>query len=352
MSRYDVLVVGAGPAGSSAALEAAKAGSRVLMVEKRKEIGVPVQCAEYIPRLLLAESGVSTEVVSQKIESMITHLPDGETVETSSPGYILNRGAFDKALASIAEDKGAKIMTETLCVSKTGNEVHLKHGDKDIIVSPRVIIGADGPNSVIGKWIGSINTEFVSGLQCTLPLTAPQDFTEVFFDSKFIGGYGWLFPKGDMANVGIGIKSGSPNGTGRQLRTLLDNFIKELEGQGRVINNPVSLTAGPIPVGGPLDTVKENMLLVGDAAGHTDAITGGGITQAVMCGKMAGKAAARAIDKDDMSRLEAYEKEWRLIYSQTLQNALEKRRILESRWDELDDIITQCWVAFRGYYHD
>ncbi len=352
MSQYDVLVVGAGPAGSSAALEAAKAGCRVLMVEKRKEIGLPVQCAEYIPKMLLAESGVSTDVISQKIESMITHLPDGEIVETSSPGYILNRDAFDKALASNAKEKGAEIMTETLCVSKAGDEVYLRQGDKDIIVSPKVIVGADGPNSVVGKWIGSINTEFVSGLQCTLPLTAPQDFTEIFFDSKFIGGYGWLFPKRDVANVGIGIKSGSPNGTGRQLRALLDDFIKELEGQGKVKNSPVSLTAGPIPVGGPLNTVKENILLVGDAAGHTDAITGGGITQAVMCGKMAGKAAARAIDEDDLGRLKAYEKEWQMIYGQTLQNALEKRRILESRWDELDTVIKKCWVAFREYYHD
>ncbi len=103
-------------------------------------------------------------------------------------------------------------------------------------------------------------------------------------------------------------------------------------------------------MGGPLRTVKDNVILVGDAAGHTHPITGGGIPQAVVCGRMAGTAAARAALEDDMSNLDAYEIGWQNLFGQELDRAMERRRYMERGWDDLDRILPRCWVTFREYY--
>ena len=78
MHTYDILVVGAGPAGSSVALEAAKNGADVLLVEKKKNVGVPVQCAEYIPKLLLNEINISQKSVVQDVYGLKTYLLNDE----------------------------------------------------------------------------------------------------------------------------------------------------------------------------------------------------------------------------------------------------------------------------------
>ncbi|MBE9592273.1 MAG: FAD-dependent oxidoreductase, partial [Proteobacteria bacterium] len=114
MLNYDVLIVGAGPAGSSAALEAAKNGADVLLIEKKKIIGQPVQCAEFIPKLLLNEIEISHDSIAQRIKGMRTYLPDGEIVESCSPGCMLNRSVFDNELAMKAADKGADVRIDTL----------------------------------------------------------------------------------------------------------------------------------------------------------------------------------------------------------------------------------------------
>ncbi|MBI5001441.1 MAG: NAD(P)/FAD-dependent oxidoreductase [Euryarchaeota archaeon] len=349
MQRYDILVVGAGPAGSSAAREAAKAGCRVLMVEKKMRIGLPVQCAEYIARLLLAESRISSDSVIQGIDSMVTHLPDGGTAVTRSPGYMIDRAAFDRELAASAQDVGAEVLVNTRCVSRSDAGVLLKRGGEKIVVASRVIIGADGARSTVGEWMGSTNEDFITGLQYALPLKEPLENTEVYFRQELFGGYGWLFPKGGVANVGIGVKRRSVAGASESMQMMLDAFANQLESAGRVRNVPVSVTGGSIPVGGPLASVKGDMMLVGDAAGQTDAITGGGVPQAVICGRMAGKAAARAVLEDDTDILMDYEREWQGLYGRALRNALEKRHLLESRWGELESAIKKYWVAFEGH---
>ena len=98
--KYQVLVVGAGPAGSSAALAVATAGLRVGMVERRSAIGIPVQCAEYIPAPLMGEIDVGRDFVVQAIRGMRTFLPDGEITEMRAPGFTVARDLFDQVLAA------------------------------------------------------------------------------------------------------------------------------------------------------------------------------------------------------------------------------------------------------------
>ena len=113
---FDVLIVGAGPAGSCAARAAAEAGARVLMIEKRMKIGEPVQCAEFVPRLLAREVNIPSETIAQEIQGMTTFMPNGEILRKRTPGFIIDRAGFDKALAMDASKAGAKILTGTRAV--------------------------------------------------------------------------------------------------------------------------------------------------------------------------------------------------------------------------------------------
>src|SRR4030067_473413 len=107
--RCDLLIIGAGPAGSSGALKAAQEGAKVILIEQKKEIGVPVQCAEYIPVQLTTAIGLRDDLLVQEIHFMRTHLPNGEVKEIESLGYIINRDRFDQHLAKMAESGGAEI---------------------------------------------------------------------------------------------------------------------------------------------------------------------------------------------------------------------------------------------------
>ncbi len=224
--------------------------------------------------------------------------------------------------------------------------VYVRRGAQSEVVECTVLIGADGPYSTVGKWIGQSNTEFIDALQVEVALPDTQPFTHVYFDPLYLGGYGWLFPKGETANVGVGV-----NGRiGGDLRQALDHLLERLQIRKSAV---IGSTGGPIPVGGPVGRIRvDNVLLVGDAAGHTHPITGAGIFAAVVGGMLAGQAAARAIKTGDMSALDDYEREWEVMGS-PLRHALSKRRYLNQHWSSDPFVLTaalrRCWVAFKEY---
>jgi digeranylgeranylglycerophospholipid reductase len=346
----EILVIGAGPAGATAARAAAEAGCHVLMVERRTRVGMPVQCAEYIPAMLLGQLEVKRDFIAQKTEGMRTFLPGQEVHETRAPGYVIHRDRFDQALADGAVHAGAELHTGTraLSIDREGR-VTLKTKKQVVFkVQPRVIIGADGPRSTVGGWVNQINHHLLPGVQVTLPLSQPLTHTEIYFDPRIVGGYAWLFPKGDIANVGLGLTAAlSPP---RAARRLLDNFVARLVADRKVAAKPLAHAAGWIPAVPVRSAVCGNILLAGDAAGHTHPITGAGIFTAVSAGRMAGRWAARAIRDDDLTLLQKYDEEWQDLLGDTLQRAAERRHLMENNWADFDKIIKTCWVAYREYY--
>jgi digeranylgeranylglycerophospholipid reductase len=345
----DILIVGAGPAGSSAAAAAASRGVRVLAVERKRAIGEPVRCAEYIPRQLLGQLDLDRTFVVQSVERMRTFLPGGAVKETKAPGIMINRNGFDQALAEKAVRSGAEVMTGTTVVERKQGTVFLKRSDrKSFTVAPRIILGADGPFSLVGKWMGLKNRHLIPALQVKASLTRPMECTEVYFLPDIYGGYAWLFPKGQEANVGLGICQGSK--WSLPLKTTLDRFVHRLADEGKIKGDPHGLTAGWIPSEPVREVSADAMLLAGDAAGQTHPVTGAGIAQAVLCGRMAGKWAARAVLEDDLRLLREYDREWQDDYGEQLNRAFRKRQKLENGWDRLEEILPSCWVGFREYY--
>ena len=345
--RADVLVVGAGPAGCTAARIAAGKGARVLLVEKRPVIGLPVQCAEYVPIQIIDYVPLPERCIGQRIRKLHTHLPDGTTVETPAAGYVLDRAFFDKAQAVAARRAGVEMWTGARVTEQTDEGILVRRGGREVEVVCCVVVGADGPRSTVGGWIGQANEAFIDALQVELVLSEMVEATQVYFDSVYRGGYGWLFPKGETANVGVGVS----RALGGDPQQALDHLLVRLGiGSGDVVGR----TGGPVPSGGPVDSIREgNTLLVGDAAGHTHAVTGAGIFSAVVGGTLAGQAVGRAIETDDLSVLSEYESEWGAFLGGPLRHAVGKRQYLDLHWSddpgELSDVIRETWIAFKAY---
>jgi geranylgeranyl reductase family protein len=352
-ASYDIIVVGAGPAGSTAAREAARRGAKVLLIDRKQRIGLPVQCAELVSRWVFRHASLSPGSTIHPIETMITHLPGGATCEMKGPGYMLDRSLFDKELAASAVLAGAEISTGTKAIECSSEGVLIEGGGKKGWIQTKVIIGADGVHSTVAHLMEPSPLKTMVALQYEVVLFEPQSHVDVFFHPDYEGGYAWFFPKGRTANVGIGVL---PCKTSK-LPDLLNGFLNQLGRSGKPPRvEIVSKTSGSIPCEPRRQTVFENILLAGDAAGHAHPITGAGILNAVLAGQMAGKIAAEAIDGGDLQHLKTYEVEWREAFGKTLSYGASKRKILEENWNkpetDFESLIRKTWVGFKEYYKD
>jgi len=179
----------------------ARAGLSVLMIERRRRVGFPVQCAEYIPRILAGEVNAPEAAVAQRVGTLRTFIEGTLAAENEWPGVILNRVVFDRHLASAPSPRAPHCGPTARCPPwKTARCWWARGGSP-----PGVIVGADGPLSITARSMDCAHTEFVYGLQVEAPLVAPMQHTEAHFRPEFLAGYGWMFPKGTWANVGVAV---------------------------------------------------------------------------------------------------------------------------------------------------
>jgi len=350
----DVLVVGLGPAGGSAAAAAARAGLSVLAVERKQQVGVPVQCAEFIP-LPMGKYAQGTGVLTQRIAGMTTRLPSGAVETRDLPGLMIDRAAFDQALAQQAAAQGAELWLGCrllrLDLQRAIAHVATPAGEREIAY--RLLIAADGPHSAVAASLGLLPLETVYTRQYTVPLLQPQRNTEIWLSHDYPGGYAWLFPKGGCANLGVGADKRFTH----DLKQPLDALHRDLVGQGLAGESLLALTGGLIPVGGVrAQLVVDNVLFAGDAAGLTHPITGAGIAAAVASGELAGAAAARYVLDGTASALADYAAEIRAQYAPSLQRGMERRQWLNRYWHtegaREDAPHRKGWIAFPEYFKD
>ncbi|MDR0767252.1 MAG: NAD(P)/FAD-dependent oxidoreductase [Methanosarcinales archaeon] len=324
---YDVIVVGAGPAGSVAARFAAEGGASVLLIEKRQEIGDPVRCAEGIGAIDLNRFiDIEPRLVASQIKGATIYVPDGAPIkmrakdENQTYGYILERKIFDRALTERAAKAGADVYTKTTAtglIMKDGRVtgVKVKRLGVEKEIAANIVIGADGVESKVGRWAG-INTtlkpvELESGVQYLMTnVDVDEDNVEFFMGNQYApGGYVWIFPKGPgRANVGIGLL-GSKVKDGARPIDFLNAFIEKRFPEGKIIE----MNYGGIPVsGGLVDLYRAGLMLVGDAGHLSDPITGGGIKHGLWSGELAGLNAAQAVKEGDFSEksMKRYQKAW------------------------------------------
>ncbi len=365
--RVDLLVVGAGPAGSRAACSAADGGLATVLIDAKIRIGEQPHCGEFVPARLLSELDVEDSCIIQKVDSMeswVVDFPESapsavesrharldivKQVSTASPGYLIDRVRFDRDLARSAAERGAQVLAGARLqgirdgawiVSCKGNEYE---------IAPKIAIAADGASSSAAHILGLPRLPALHGLQVEVPLVTQRNSTIILLSKMFFGGYAWLFPKRNVANVGLGIDPGSA----LKPAVILDHLLRSLTESKLVRPGCLARYGGLIPVSGLRSSlVMGNIIFAGDAAGLTHPITGAGIPQAVFSGELAGMAAVSAVKSGNFSSLSNYETEIRGRYEGVLKHAVSKRQFMLQHWNSTSDfpeLLERTWIGFKGY---
>jgi digeranylgeranylglycerophospholipid reductase len=351
MRTVDLLVVGLGPGGGSAAGKAAAAGLDVLAIDRRSVIGEPVQCAEFIPNPM-GRYAPAYPVRVQSIAGMTSILPSGKAVASDFPGLMIDRAEFDRAIAREAANCGAELWTAARLTALDPERriATVRRDGLEQSVGYRALVAADGPHSTVAARLGLAPLDTVITRQYTVPLRRALDDTVVWLSDEYPGGYAWLFPRGEVANLGLGL---DPH-LEPDLKMPLERLHQRLVAQGQVGPEVLRRTGGAIPVGGPRERLHlDRIIFVGDAAGLTHPITGAGIAAAVISGEQAGTAAAAFLN-GDTAALAEYEEDMRDQFGPALSRAVQRRRDLRPLWHtpaaRQDATQRRGWIAFNEYF--
>ena len=320
MLTTDVLVVGAGPAGSVTARYAASKGVKVTIIERRPEIGVPVRCGEFMPSLEEINGMFPNACDNESLfdipsylrirETDAIRLTDPKMKATDIPftGYTTDRDRFDNYLASMAEEAGAEIIKKCAFHGIEDGVAKTSSGG----IKYKVIVGADGPGSRVSRSLGLPRPEEPYP---AVTAQAKGDFDPVvvmFFGGIAPGAYSWIIPKNGQANVGVGFSPKFASGT---LTEFFDKFVKKHDFE------IITRTEGKyVPSRGPVKrTYTDNGMTVGDAAGHVISVNGGGIPLAMIAGRICGNVAADNVIEG--RKLEEYQNEWMRVMLKPLKIA-------------------------------
>jgi digeranylgeranylglycerophospholipid reductase len=348
----DVLVVGAGPAGSSAARAAAEGGAHTIISDKRAEIGVPVQCAEAIGEYLIPylPFHLPAEQLIWKIDGMLFWAEDTYIEQKGGfwSGYAINRVHLDKWLASSAVKAGAELYLESELEELEFDETYLikkailktKYGLKEI--EPKAVIAADGVHSKVLNCLGFTDLEERCGEVLSFELHHVElhkpNFEQLYFGDFAPGGYAYIFPLSrKRANVGVGSLFQT-----ERLENCYEEFL-ELPAVKKQLKHSekVNEKSGWAPIRYFTDNWNYgNILLAGDAANQNFKPFVEGILPAIICGYLAGNTASNFVQKKGM--LDVYQKEIMDtigIFFLESNKILEALQLLNSRSNKKDTLL-------------
>lgn len=353
---YDVIVVGAGPAGSTVAYEVARHGFEVLLAEEHPQIGVPSHCTGKLSSSASKELGIEPPGVLAELRGAIFHSPSGTQLvveRAERQAYVLDRGSFDSWLASRAADSGATLTTSIrvtkVHIHKSEVRVHLTTQGRTVEKTCKVVVGADGFVSSVARQTGlydKASTEMRLSAQKEFIRVHSMNpgFAEVFFGRRFSPGFlAWAVPAGaTRARVGLCVKPGSGKGPMSYLDLLIASHpVVGPRLRGSIVTEE---SVHAIPTGGALgQTVGDGVLVVGDAAGQVKSTTGGGLYYGILCARMAGECLREALEESEgtvLSReLEGYERSWRGRLMEEISFSCKARAFMDSLSDEEVDYL-------------
>jgi len=342
-------VVGAGPGGLYAAVEALKRGLTVHVYDKKSVVGIPVKCGEYFPvrkemEYLLPSAGdywhvfdVPKETVDNLCKTIRVISPRGREYEFDFEAFVLDRTVLEQEKAKEVEKLGGTLeLRSPVDLFPEDGSVSVGK-DKSQGVRANVVIAADGFPSKVAKSAGILTEDYMTPNNVAInyeylmsELSVDQSVTEMYFGASIApGGYGWIIPKGNRtANVGIGIRTSySKRNDGK---SYLQFFLGESDLTKTKLEGAKSgpMIADVLPVDGPLrKTCTEHVIAVGDAAGMVMPTNGGGISTAMITGEIAGQIAADHIQKG--VPLSDYERRWREVMGKEMIVSTKLRRLAD-----------------------
>jgi len=350
VDEVDVLVVGAGPAGSTVAARLAKAGHSVRVVEEHPKVGYPVQCAGLVSQRVLDLAG-SDSMVRASVRGASVFGPSLESIafRAESPkAFVIDRAGLDIHLADRAARAGAEIRTSTRFDAVDGESgdrltVRLRGPDgSPQEVRARLVIGADGVSSAVARAFRLRRpVEVLPAFEAEFPESpGDPDTVEVYLGRKLAPGlFGWWIPNGaGGARVGV-----AADADGTPARRYFDRLLDSLEHRfGHRLAQPTAYVVSGIPIGTLPRTHARRALLVGDAAAQVKPLSGGGIFTGMRCAEIAADVASQALSKGDLSEasLAEYDRRWRGELGEEFRRALYLRRLFTRLSDnELDRVV-------------
>lgn len=326
--KTDILVVGSGPAGSTAAKYAAQKGAQVTFIERRPEVGVPVRCGEFMPVIdeirsmfpkaddLDSTFDVPSELKLRETIAIRLIDPKGKITDLPFSGYTIDRDAFDQYLAHEAEKAGATLIKNCRFDGIENGVARTNQGD----IEYKVIIGADGPGSRVARSLGLPKNNHPYPAVTAQAKGDFEPYVVMFFGGIAPGAYSWIIPKKGQANVGVGFSPKFASGT---LSEYFDIFAKK--NNFEIMNK---LEGKFVPSEGPIaNTVSGNGMVVGDAAGHVISVNGGGIPLALIAGRICGEVAGDNIF--EKASLMDYETKWREVMLKPLKTAAFNKKLAD-----------------------
>jgi len=356
----EVIVVGGGPCGSFAALNLAKLGADVTVLEEHGEIGVPSYCPGHLSIEGLKKLGLHplpAEIIENTFYGAVFHSPKGNSfsVRFSQPvTCVVNRVQFDKYIAKLAENAGARYYLNSRVESLIIEDGFVKgvtaqQDEKNSLkFLAKIVIDAEGISSRILRQAGlpTLNRHMLVNAAHTEIENVEDvepDMVEIYLGKDYAPGlFAWLIPKPDgKAKVGLAAKNGNPRELLQRLMSKHPIASKKL-GTTRIL----SRVFRPITLGGPIPkTFSDGFLVVGDAASHVKPTTGGGVIFGMTCARVAAEVAYGALGKNDVSSesLSEYRRLCEEILGFDVKVMLKIRKMVDAMSDKkIDDAINFC----------
>jgi geranylgeranyl reductase family protein len=308
--RSEVLIIGAGPAGCAAGITLARAGVDVCVVD-RASFPRPKTCGDALSNRAVAlvrslGAGARLDRDPHALVRRAAAVFPGDlrvVRDYAEPGWIVPRLTLDDGLREALESSGARLQqrVQVRALELVGNRVERIVGD-DFVWRAPIVIAADGPSSV--AWTALARSK-PRGRSLAMATTAYFDnvafpvgpeVADHYFERDLPLGYGWVFPAvAGLSNVGVYQREDAHRRAGRRLPTVLDEFVARHPERFANAKQVGPMRSWPLPVGdvGPL--ASRGILLVGDAGGFVDPLSGEGIFQALFTGQQAGSIAAAAV---------------------------------------------------------
>ncbi|MCL2114600.1 MAG: geranylgeranyl reductase family protein [Methanobrevibacter sp.] len=340
---FDVAIVGGGPIGSTLAYEISKKGFSVGIFDKKKEIGIPLQCAGIVSKKLKELNEIPNDLILNKVKGAFLHSPNHilKVEKNKTEAFVIDRIAYDKFLAKRAIANGVKFFTkyEVNYVDIEKGVLGFKNGKK---INAKVIVGADGSNSIVSR---SFNKDFnyFHGSQFLVKLIkynnenelernnsyGDDDFVDLFINTKTLPGFLWSIPSSnDRYRVGLFSKNSY-----KEQNSLIEDFLKNNE---RFENYEIiEKHHGKIPIyDEKKQLVNKRVILIGDAASQLKPTTGGGLILGFEIVQIAKTYIEKSLNEDNIAILNKYGEIFRKKYSKELKYQLKVQKTLEKLSDK------------------